>query len=141
MSEELNSNFDNTPSGTERLGAVVCHAGTFLGLSILIPLIFVLAVDKEKRPFVYQHAKQALVFQIIILLIGVCLFFLFGGSLLAVAGFGTGTDEANATLSLSVLLFFLIIAILAISTLILICIASYKAIIGQAYKYPFLGRL
>ena len=141
MPEGKDANFANAPSSTDRLGAVVCHAGIFLGLSIIVPLILVLAVDKEKKPFVHQHAKQALVFQIILLLITICLFIFFGESILAVAGFATSTTEdVDAALSLSALLFFLIGAIFALTSLIFICIASYKAATGQSYKYPFLGR-
>ena len=129
---------DNAPSGMERLCAVVCHTGAFLGLNIIIPAIFMLAIDKAKMPFTHQHAKQALAFQIITSLIVVCL--VVGASFTAGVGIIAALMSADVALPLSVLFLFLITAIFGIASLILVGIASYKAATGQPYKYPFLGR-
>ena len=130
---------DNAPSGTDRLGAVICHTGAFIGLNIIIPLIFVCVVDKEKKDFLYQHAKQALAFQLATFLILIAL--IFGGSFLtAGAGIMAAAMSAHVVLPLGVLLLLLAIMVFGIATLVLICIASYKAATGQPYKYPFLGK-
>ena len=137
--ETVEATTDNSPSGTDRLGAVVCHTGAFIGLNIIIPLIFVCAVDKEKKDFLYQHAKQALAFQLATFLLMVILI-IGGGFLTAGAGIMAVATSAHAVFPLSALFLFFAVLMIGIAALVLICIASYKAATGQPYKYPFLGK-
>lgn len=138
--EAVVTKIDDAPSGIDRLGAVICHAGAFVGLNIIVPLIFACAVDKEKKDFLYQHAKQALAFQIATFLILIAI--ILGGSFLTTgAGIIAVDTSAHAVLPLSVILLFLSIMVVGVATLAFVCIASYKAATGQPYKYPFLGKL
>lgn len=133
MEEKADIVVANEPSGLERLGAVVCHTGAFIGLNIIIPLVFVLVLDKKTKPFVYQHAKQALVFQIATFAILLGIIFL-GSGLTVTASILT------ATVTPWVVAFMLLTGLFGLGALVLISIASYKAATGQAYKYPFLKR-
>lgn len=101
----------------ERMWATFAHLGIVAGLviplgSILAPLIIWL-VQKDKSGFIDEHAKEALNFQITMLIA----FIISGILMLVIIGF------------------FLIIAV-AIIDLVYSIIAATKANNGEPYKYP-----
>jgi len=105
------------PAGPERTWEVLCHASALLayfvgGLGLLGPLI-VWLIKKSEYPSVDTHGKEALNFQLSVLIYGlVCLL-----------------------LTLVFIGFFLLIA-LGIFALVCVIIASVKASNGELFRYP-----
>jgi uncharacterized Tic20 family protein len=126
---------ETEPSGLERLGAVFCQASFFLGLAIIIPLIFVLAVNAKDKPFVYHNAKQSLIFQLVI---GIATVIWVGGSIFLVGLAHAGV--LNPVLSLFFGLVSLAFLLGLLVAFILNIIAIVKAAIGSVYCYPFLKK-
>lgn len=105
-------------TGEQKLLAILAHLAYLLGGIgfVLAPLIIFLL--KKDDPFVYDHAKQALVAHVMLLAAGVVV------SLLCVVLIGF--------LLIPVLIFFGIM--LVITSLI----AAFKALDGRSYAYPFI---
>lgn len=125
---------EQTPPVVERLGpmgkeadpkarmwAMFCHLAGFAGLlpvvpafgSILGPLI-VWLIKKDEFPFVDEQGKEALNFQITMLIYGV------------VAG-----------LSMFICIGFVLLPAVIIADIVLIIIAAIKANDGYHYRYPY----
>lgn len=96
-----------------RLLAIIAHVSYFF-LPIILPLILMFV--KEDDPFVRHHARQALVFHLLLIAAG------------AVAGFLT-----------ILLIGFLLLPVVAIFGLIYTIIATIRAADGQYYRYPISG--
>jgi len=108
-------------TGEQKLLAVLAHlAYLFGGLGFIIAPLLIFLVKKDD-PFVYEHAKQALVAHLVILAVSVA----------------TGL---LCTLLIGLLLL-PIIAILWLLLLITSIIAAVKAADGQVYKYPIIQGL
>ena len=111
-----------TPSYEVRQGAMLCHLAAFLGFvfhfgSVVGPLIL-WQMKKEVDPFIDDHGKEALNFQITVAIAWmVCI-----------------------VLAFAVIGFFLMVA-LAIATVVLTIIGSIKANKGIAYRYPLTWRV
>jgi uncharacterized membrane protein len=98
---------------TSRLLAVLAHASLFF-LPILLPLILMFV--KEDDPFVRHHARQSLVFHLLMLVAG------------AAAGF------------LCILLIgFLLVPLVGLLGLIFTIIAIIRTLDGDYYRYPISG--
>ena len=117
------------PSAEERQWALFGHLSTLTGLftggvgNIVGPLVIWL-VKKDTMPFASDQAKEALNFNITLLIIGLVLM------LLTIFTFGIG---ALITVPLGILL--------GIAWLVLTIIAAMKSNEGVAYRYPFALRL
>lgn len=119
----MNEVSTTSPTPEERNWAVLCHLSALLGLVVwgvgivLGPLIAWL-IKKDAMPFVNEQGKEALNFQITILLAGfICsalIFVLIGIPLLAALG---------------------------VFDLVFIIIAAIRASEGVAYRYPLSLRL
>ncbi len=111
----------DTVTGEQKLLAIIAHLAYFfggLGFIIAPLLIFLL---KKDDPFVYEHARQALVAHLALL----------------VAGLVVG-------LLCMVLIGFLLIPVLAVLGLVLVVtslIAAFKALNGEHYRYPLIQGL
>ena len=118
-----------TPSAEERQWGLFGHLSSLAGLltggigNILGPLIIWL-VKKDTMPFASDQAKEALNFNITLLIIGVILL------LVTIFTFGLGIF---ITAPIGILL--------GIAWLVLTIIAAMKANEGVAYRYPFTLRL
>lgn len=108
-------------TGEQKMLAIVAHLGYLLGGLgfILAPLVIFLI--KKDDPFVYEHAKQALIAHLAILaasiVSGVLCFLLIG------------------------LLLVPVMAILWLLLIITSIIAALKAADGQLYEYPLIQNL
>jgi uncharacterized Tic20 family protein len=117
------------PTSEDRGLAVFCHVGGFFA-SFVVPLVIWL-VKKGQSPFVEEHAKESLNFQIALfavsLLIG-CLSALgiVAGALTEDGGLWATSMFGGLAVSLALTLFDLIVIILA-------SIAAYR---GRPYRYP-----
>ena len=123
---------EQKPQFVERLGAIACHASIFMGLSLIVPLVLVLCVNKDKNYFVYRHAKQAFVYQavmIVSIMTGFAVWLLYAANL-------TGGYVVIAAL-LQALAGFAVVSLLF---LVFVLVAIIKAALGKPYTYPFLGR-
>ena len=119
----------DAPSAEERQWGLFGHLSSLAGLvtggigNIVGPLVIWL-IKKDTMPFAADQAKEALNFNITLLIIGVILF------LVTLLTFGIG-----------VLLTGPLAVLLAIAWLVLTIIAALKANEGVAYRYPFTLRL
>ena len=102
---------EEAPSSRDKLLAVLCQCSMYLGLVFVLPLIVLIGTDKEQRPFLWNHAQQALMFQGV-LIIGSFVF------VVLTLGFGA-----------IVLVFAIPLALLVNAK------AIYKAAIGEPYEY------
>lgn len=108
-------------SGEQKLLAVVAHASYFLGgIGFVIAPLVIFLLKKEDH-FVYNHAKQALVAHLTLLVLSVVV-----------------------SLTCVLLIGFLLLPVLAILWLILVVtsiIAVVKSLQGEYYYYPFIQNL
>lgn len=102
-----------TPSSDEKTMAILSHILTIVS-SFIAPLIIYL-VKKDESPYVRDHAKESLNFQITMFIICAVLFITIIGILL--------------------------IWVVQIANLILVIIATIKASENKMYRYPFNFRL
>ena len=116
-----------TPGAEERQGAMFAHLSAIvaavIGLSFLGPLIIWL-VKKDTMPFVDDQGKEALNFNITVLIVFAILW------ILTFITFGIG-----------ILLTGPLMFIVGLAALVLVIIAGIKANEGVAYRYPFAIRL
>ena len=116
-----------TPGAEERQWAMFAHLSAIvaavIGLSFLGPLIIWL-VKKDTMPFVDDQGKEALNFNITVLIVFAILW------ILTFITFGIG-----------ILLTGPLMFIVGLAALVLVIIAGIKANEGVAYRYPFAIRL
>ncbi|MEN6412215.1 MAG: DUF4870 domain-containing protein [Veillonellales bacterium] len=105
-------------TGEQKLCVIIAHLGYLLGGAgfIIAPLVIFLL--KKDDPFVYDHAKQALVSHLVILVISLSVSFL-------------------CILLIGVLLL-PALAVIWVGLVITSFIASFKALHGELYRYPFI---
>lgn len=104
-----------TPSSDERTMAILSHVLCLLpGFGFIPPLVIYL-VKKDESPYIREHSKESLNFQLSLLIICIILFVTLIG--------------------------ILFIWILGILNLLFVIIATIKASENKLYKYPFNLRL
>jgi uncharacterized Tic20 family protein len=101
------------PTSEERTMALLSHVLAFV-VWFIAPLVIYL-VKKDESNFVAEHAKEALNFQITMMIIGILL-------LISIVGI-------------------LLLWVLGIVCTVLIIVATIKASEGKMYRYPFTIRL
>ncbi len=102
-----------TPSSDEKTLAILSHILTIVS-SFIAPLIIYL-LKKDESPYVRDHAKESLNFQITVFIVCAILFVTIIG--------------------------ILFIWVVSIANLILVIIATIKASENKMYRYPFNFRL
>ena len=116
-----------SPNAEERQWAMFAHlsaiVGALIGLSFLGPLV-VWLVKKETMPFVDDQGKEALNFNIMLLIVFAVLWAL-----------------TFVTLGIGILLTGPLMFIVGVAALVLVIIAGIKANEGVAYRYPFSIRM
>jgi uncharacterized Tic20 family protein len=105
-----------TPTADEKTLAILSHILTIIS-SFIAPLIIYL-LKKDDSPYVAEHAKESLNFQITMFILYIISFIL-----------------------IIVLIGILLIWVLTIANLILVIIATIKASENKMYKYPINFRL
>lgn len=118
MNDQITDTAEQTPGKDARTWGMICHLAAFAGFvipfgSLLGPLI-VWAIKKDEDPFINDQGKEALNFQLTLLI-----------------GF-----------VISIILMFVFIGVLLIFALIVYCIvmviiAAMKANEGIQYRYPY----
>jgi uncharacterized protein len=132
----------NTRDQNVRTWSMLCHlsalAGLFFGLGSVIGPLLVWQIKKNELPEIEPHGKEALNFQLTILIINIIASILLIGFLGAAFGFGFGRMW-RSPFSLLGGGFGIgsIILIINLVAYILAVIAGLKANNGEAYKYPF----
>ncbi|MEY1660892.1 DUF4870 domain-containing protein [Isoalcanivorax beigongshangi] len=106
----------------DRNMAMACHLAALIGLlipfgTLLGPLVLWL-LKKDQSPFIDEQGKEAINFNITMLLAGI----------------------VSAVLTM-VLVGFLLLAVVGIAWLVLTIVAAVKVSNGQSYRYPFTLRL
>ncbi|MCA1029662.1 DUF4870 domain-containing protein [Bacillus timonensis] len=112
----MNETYENLTSD-DRLWGMLSHIGAFLGCfipfgNVLAPLV-VYFMKKETSPYVTEHAKESLNFQISVTIYGII----------------------SGILALVFIGFFLLLA-LGIFALVVMILAGIKANEGKMYRYP-----
>jgi len=118
MNDEITESTAGKPGKDARTWAMFCHLAAFSGFiipfgSLLGPLI-VWAIKKDEDPFINDQGKEAINFQLTLLIgfvISIILMFVFIGILL--------------------------IAVLVVYCIIMVIIAAMKANEGELYRYPY----
>lgn len=105
-------------SGEQKLLAIAAHLTYFLGGLGFVVAPLVIFLVKRDDPFVADHAKQALVAHLAML----------------VAGMVTGI----LSMLLIGLLLIPVVALLGIALLVTSILASIKALNGEYYRYPLI---
>jgi uncharacterized Tic20 family protein len=108
-------------TGEQKLLAVLAHLAYFIGGLGFVVAPLVIFLWKKDDYFVYDHAKQALVAHLMLLVAGLVV------SLLCFAIIG--------------LLLVPILAILGVIFVITSLIAAFQALSGNYYRYPFIQRI
>jgi uncharacterized protein len=113
---------DARPDSDQRFWAMLCHLSALLGLlfpfgSLLAPFVIWL-LKKESMPYVNAQGKEALNFQISVLL-----------------------AVLVSSLLLFVIIGFLLLLIVLVGWLILVIVAAINASEGAPYRYPLAIRL
>lgn len=113
-----------TPGQEARQWAMFCHFAAFIGLvfpfgSLLGPLI-VWQLKRESDPFVDAQGKEALNFQITVIIAYVA------AVILTIVSFG---------------ILFFVPTLVWVANLVLCILAAVKANSGESYRYPFTLRL
>jgi uncharacterized Tic20 family protein len=105
-------------TGSTRSWTVACHASSLLGFFIpagghILPPLIVWLVKRAESPEVDEHGKEALNFQLSMLIYSI------------IAG-----------ILMFVLIGFVLLPLLHVANLVLVIIASLRASEGQLYRYP-----
>lgn len=118
----------DTPNAEQRTWAMFCHLAAlsafFTGIGMLLGPLIVWLIKKDEMPFVDDQGKEALNFNITMLLVAVVL----GMFTLITLGIG-----ALITVPLGILI--------GLVWLIVTIVAAIKANDGEYYRYPFALRL
>ncbi|HHT62940.1 MAG: DUF4870 domain-containing protein [Bacillota bacterium] len=112
---------DYQVTGEQKLLAILAHLAYFLGGIGFVIAPLVIFILKKDDPFVYDHAKQALVAHVLLLVASVVV-----------------------SLLCFLLIGFLLIPVLLILALIFVItslIAAVRALDGRPYAYPFIQRI
>lgn len=130
----------NTRDQNVRTWSMLCHisalAGLFFGLGNVLGPLLVWQIKKNELPEIEPHGKEALNFQLTILLINIAAGILLIGFLGAAFGIGRMWRSPFSLLSGGFGIGSIII-IINLVAFILAVIAGVKANNGEAYKYPF----
>jgi len=130
----------NTRDQNVRTWSMLCHlsalAGLLFGLGNVIGPLLVWQIKKNELPEIEPHGKEALNFQLTILLINIIVGFLLIGFLGAAFGMGRMWRSPFSLFSGGFGLASILI-IINLVAFILAVIAGIKANNGEAYKYPF----
>lgn len=119
-SEIVSSLESKLPNADEKLMAAISHAGIIIG-GILVALI-VWLVQKDKSKYVDFQAKQALVYQLVVLV---------GESILGVVGFVLGV----LTFGIGFFILVPVLIIIGLGTLVYGLYAAYKTYLGEDFRY------
>lgn len=107
---------DTLPTSDEKILAILAHILTIVS-TFIAPLIIYL-IKKDNSPYVAEHAKESLNFQITMFILYLLSFLL-----------------------IIVLVGILLLWVLSIVNLVLVIIATIKASENKMYRYPFNFRL
>lgn len=105
----------------QKILAILCHLGYLIGAVSLIIVPLIIFFWKKDDPFVRDHAKQALVAQTVLAVLGLVV------SVLCIILIG--------------LLLVPVLAVVYILFLICAFIGAYRAFNGEYYRYPFIQDL
>lgn len=130
----------NTRDQNVRTWSMLCHisalAGLFFGLGNVLGPLLVWQIKKNELPEIEPHGKEALNFQLTILLINIAAGIMFVGFMGAAFGIGRIWRSPFSLWSGGFGLGAIII-IINLVAFILAVIAGLKANNGEPYKYPF----
>jgi uncharacterized Tic20 family protein len=131
----------NTREQNVRTWSMLCHlsalAGLLFGLGSVLGPLLVWQIKKNELPEIDRHGKEALNFQLTILIINLIVSVVFIGFMGAAFGFGHFWRRSPFSLFSGGFGIVSIVVIINLAAWILAVIAGLKANNGEFYKYPF----
>lgn len=126
-------------SGLDRFAAAACHGALVFGLPFLLPLgIFFLYPLVSPSAYVRNQALQALLFHAFFLFVTtVTTYVLFATFLFGVLGFVFHPLLLSWPAALAVCV---VGGALTLWCLVVMCIATFQALVGHPYRVPVVGR-
>jgi uncharacterized Tic20 family protein len=125
------------PNSDDRTLATLSHCGAIVG-GFILPLIFYLIADDEKRPETRWNAREALNFQLTFLVAYLGAFLVFFIGLAAGGAFGASGSEAGAGIGfgIAILVFFVFVLGAVVVNLVWSVIGALRANKGIRWEYP-----
>ncbi|BBB92721.1 MAG TPA: DUF4870 domain-containing protein [Methylomusa anaerophila] len=111
----------NDITGEQKILAIIAHLGYLLGGAGFIIAPLIIFILKKGDPFVYDHARQALISHLAVLVLSLAISFL-------------------CFLLIGILLL-PVLAVVWIGLVITSVIAAIKALNGELYRYPFIQEI
>lgn len=135
----MNTN-TNTREQNIRTWSMLCHisalAGLFFGLGNILGPLIVWQIKKNELPEIEPYGKEALNFQLTILIINLIAFAILAGVIGTAFGFGHFIRSPFSVLGGGLGIGMILVAI-NVAALILAVVAGLKANNGEFYRYPF----
>jgi len=129
------------PTQDERTYAALSHAGA-LTIPVAVPLIF-WWLERKKSAYVRFQALQALVFQVVMLILSIgCVACLLVGVLAPVNGLvsGSGATHLSAWIVLAGFMLSLALFLILLLMLVYATAATVRTYQGADFRYPLIGR-
>ena len=131
---------DGPTTSEERLLAGIAHLGLFGGMWLVAPLAIYFLKGKQSR-FVGFHAVQACLWNVVAVPLSIMgMFFAFGGMFFG-ALFVDGHSPTSAARFVLPMLFVAALLGSSLFWLVVTIVAGVKALKGQAWSIPIIGRL
>ncbi|MGI6648183.1 MAG: DUF4870 domain-containing protein [Bacillota bacterium] len=119
----------------DRILAAVSHLGIFLNLLGIVLALIIYLLKQEQSKFIAHHAKQAVGFQLVVVIAGAVAGFSGFGVALGSLFFGPGPGVVGIV---GVAVFFwLTIVLVAICAIV----GAVRALMGKDFQYPLVGEL
>lgn len=131
------SEINQPQNDDDAIWAAVCHGVSLIATAALafwlVPIVIMLA--KRNSPFIVQHAKEQLNFQLSMIFWGVILFLT---TVIAGATAAAGGSAGLATLATGA---FVLLCVQGLFVFVMEIVATVKAAGGNAYRFPLTLRL
>lgn len=121
----------------EKILGGITHLAIFFSWIGLIANVILYVIYRSKSAFVASHVKQSIGLQVIGMLVGTALGFLFGLGM--IGGFGMGMSYGMGAAVGAAALGALLILAVGIAAIVLAILAAIKGFQGQDYRHPLFG--
>lgn len=127
----------SVPNSDDRTLATLSHCGAIVG-GFILPLVFYLIADDDKRPETRWHAREALNFQLTFLVAYFGAFIVFFVGLAAGGAFGASGSDAGAGIGfgITVVVFVVVVIGAVILNFVWSIIGAVRANQGIRWEYP-----
>ena len=123
--------------------AILAHAGGIFGGFLLPLIIYIMYKDKGERSYVRHHAREALNFQLAVMIVTFVPMILFFAVFIlgAVAASSTTSAAPGVGFGIIFLLFWVVMMVVGVGSLVLSIVGMVKASQLERWRYPVSIRL